>query len=78
MSNEEREPPVHRGVIFVEINKQGVCRVTGYTGSKEEGDQNLVLNLSASNQSQLDAVAPGLLKEIVGEMFKAWRNLQRG
>ena len=71
---EEREPPIHRGVIFVEISKEGVCRLTGYTGSKDEGDQNLVMNLSAPDKPLLETAGNTLIGRLISEMFLAFEN----
>ena len=71
---QEREKPLHKGVIFVDISKDGYCRLTGYTGSKDDGDQNLVLNLQGKDPGMISKAGAGLVETIVGEMFRVHGN----
>lgn len=75
MADQEREKPVHSGVIFVEINKGGYCRVSGYTGNKDDGDQNMVLNISAKDPVSCSRAGGDMLGDIVVEMFRVHAEL---
>ena len=66
--SDEREPPLHKGVIFLEVSKEGYYRVSGYTGSKADGDQDQILNANGQNPLRIANAAKGIVDEIVAEL----------
>ena len=65
---DEREPPLHKGVIFLEVSKEGYYRVSGYTGSKDAGDQDQILNANGQNPARIANAAKGIVDEILNEL----------
>ena len=73
---EEREKPLHKAVIFIDINKEGVCRVAGYTGSKEEGDQNFIEATSTGRAERAKRNAHDIVDDAIDEMFAVYEQQQ--
>ena len=65
---DEREPPLHKGVIFLEVSKEGYYRVSGYTGSKEDGDLDQILNANGQNPLRVASAAKGVVDDIFSEL----------
>jgi hypothetical protein len=69
---DEREPPLHKGVIFLEVSQEGYFRASGYTGSKEGGDQDQILNVNSGNPFRVRDAAKTIVEDIVAELVKVW------